>query len=89
MACCAFKQACLLLVYIITFVFSLGNNISHALVDFPDEDCNGVIPLNRLHNVDQSSLKEGQLVKVTWTDGKNYEGQILLLGKHVNTVALC
>jgi len=51
-----------------------------VLVDFPEEACNEVVPLNQLHGVDLSSLKKDQLVDVIWTDGKKYKGQVLLLG---------
>lgn len=53
----------------------------HALVDFIDEDCTGVIPLK---HVVTETFSAGQTIAVRWNNKKEYAAVFLFAGKTVN-----
>ena len=50
---------------------------SHALIEFIDEKCTPVVPLQRL----SGSLKQGEIVTVLWSNKMEYSACFLLSGK--------
>ena len=60
-------------------LFLLGDEASHALVNFPDEKQTCVVPASRLL-CDVTLLKVGDKVDVQWSKQKIYSAQLLLLG---------
>ena len=50
---------------------------SHALIEFLEEKCTAVVPLQRL----SGSLKQGEIVTVIWNNKMEYSARFLLSGK--------
>ena len=43
--------------------------VTHALVEFIDENCPGVVPL---HRITEKEFQAGDQVTIVWTDKKQY-----------------
>ena len=51
---------------------------SHALIEFLEEKCTAVVPLQRL----SGSLKQGEIVTVLWSNKMEHSARFLLSGKY-------
>ena len=64
-----------------TIMFLVEDNLStHALVEFIEEGCTAVIPIQRIVS-NTEGLKQGETVSVLWSNRKEYAAIYLLSGK--------
>lgn len=55
----------------------MDSSCTHALVEFVEEECTGVVPLQRVIG---TSLQAGERVTVLWSNRKEYPAIFLLSG---------
>ena len=61
--------------------FTVENELPmHALVEFCKEGCTAVVPMCCIVNTNTESLKQGESVKILWSNRKQYPAIYLLSG---------
>ena len=58
-------------------LITIDHSCTHALVEFVEEECTGVVPLQRITG---ESCEAGDKVTVLWNNGKAYPAVCLLSG---------
>ena len=68
-------------------LITIGRSCTHALVEFVEEECTGVVPLKRI-NGNGGGFEAGDKVTVHWSNGKKYPA-VFLLSDNVLAFNMC